>query len=385
MQPVSYQWQRNGTDVAGASSTVLTLADVEYANGGSYALVASNALGVTTSRAALLTVIAPPSITTQPQSLSINEGGDATFTVVASGTPPLSYQWAFNGTNISGATASSYTRFSAQPADAGTYAVVVTNTLGTVTSSNALLAFNVAPEIAAQPESVSVVAGSNVTFTVSATGTAPLSYQWVFAGTNLPGATASSYTRLNAQTADAGTYAVIVTNVAGGTTSSNAVLTVYVLPAIATHPQNATVSEGSNVTFSVTATGTAPLGYQWRFGDAAIAGATDNSYALNDVQTTHAGSYSVVVSNVAGVATSSSALLTVLPANALRVYSVARLPDGSIELQISGGPGDFAIECSPTLSGWTQLSSLTATGAVFHYIDPETNQPSRFYRVRLLP
>jgi len=385
MQPVSYQWQRNGTNVFGASNAVLTITDAEYANGGSYALVASNALGVTTSRAALLTVISPPSITTQPQSLSVNEGSDATFTITAIGTLPLSYQWVFNGTNILGATAGSYTRFNAQLADAGTYAVVVTNALGSVTSSNALLALNVPPGITAQPESLTVVAGSNATFTVSATGTAPLSHQWVFAGTNISGAKASSYTRLNAQPTDAGTYAVIVTNAAGSITSSNAVLTVNVPPVVTSQPQSATISEGENVMFSVTAAGTQPLGYQWRFGDTAIAGETDTSYALNNAQTSHAGSYSVVVSNVAGVATSSSALLTVLPANALRVSSVTRLPDGAIELQISGGPGDFAIECSPTPSGWTQLSSLTATGAVFHYLDPETNQTSRFYRVRLLP
>jgi hypothetical protein len=67
------------------------------------------------------------------------------------------------------------------------------------------------------------------------------------------------------------------------------------------------------------------------------------------------------------------------------IDSIARLPDGRIQLQISGGPGNFAIECAPVLSGWTQLSSLTATGAVFQYVDPETNQASRFYRVRLVP
>ena len=89
----------------------------------------------------------PPSITTQPQGQSISQGANATFTVTADGTTPLSYQWRLYATNIAGATASSYTRNNVQPADAGPYSVVVTNVAGTVTSSNALLSVvtNVTP------------------------------------------------------------------------------------------------------------------------------------------------------------------------------------------------------------------------------------------------
>jgi len=384
-QPLSYQWQRDGTNVPGGTGAVLTMANVQSTNAGSYSVVATNAQGTATSASALLTVIAPPTITTQPQSLSINQGSNATFAVVAAGTLPLSYQWTFNGTNISGATASSYTCFAAQAPDTGSYAVVVTNSVGSVTSSNAILSFNVPPGITTQPGSVTVIAGSNVTFTVAATGTLPLSWQWTFNGTNLAGAIGTSYTRLNAQPADAGSYAAVVSNMAGSVTSSNAVLTVNVPPAITTHPQSASVAAGSNVTFTVAATGTPAPAYQWRFNGTNLAYATRSAYTCYKAQTHHAGTYSVVISNAAGTTTSSNALLTVLAANPLHIDSVARLPDGRIELQISGGPGSFAIECAPALAGWTQLSSLTATGAVFQYIDPETNQASRFYRVRLLP
>jgi hypothetical protein len=105
---------------------------------------------------------------------------------------------------------------------------------------------------------------------------------------------------------------------------------------------------------------------------------------LNNVQATNAGSYSVVVSNVAGMVTSSNAVLAVTVGSVPHIDSFAALPDGSFQLQVSGGPGRFAIECAPTLSGWTQLSTLTATGAVFQYTDPDTNQASRFYRIQLL-
>src|SRR5204863_3008235 len=109
----------------------------------------------------------------------------------------LSYQWRFNGANIGGATESSYTRFSAQPADAGNYSMVVTNVAGSITSSIAALTVNVPPGISVPPQSLTVVQNQNATFDVTATGTGPLSYQWRFNGVDIGGATQSSYTRLS--------------------------------------------------------------------------------------------------------------------------------------------------------------------------------------------
>src|SRR5712692_2666094 len=116
-----------------------------------------------------------PSITTQPASQSVTAGQTASFSVAATGTVPLSYQWQKNGANIAGATAASYTT-SATTADNGsTFAVVVTNTAGTVTSSAATLTVNagaVAPTITSQPANQTVTAGQTATFAVTATGTA---------------------------------------------------------------------------------------------------------------------------------------------------------------------------------------------------------------------
>ncbi len=80
-----------------------------------------------------------PTITVQPQNQVVSQGANATFSVTANGTPPLAYQWRFKGTNIAGATANAYTRTNAQPADEGSYSVVVTNSAGSATSSNATL------------------------------------------------------------------------------------------------------------------------------------------------------------------------------------------------------------------------------------------------------
>jgi len=149
-----------------------------------------------------------------------------------------------------------------------------------------------------------------VTFTVSATGTTPLSYQWRFGSTNIADATASSYTRVNVQASHAGNYSVIVANSAGSLTSSNATLTVVVPPIITAQPQNQTATQGLNATFTVTASGTGPLTYQWLFNAVNIDGATSSAYTRSNVQPTDAGAYSALVTNPAGAATSSNAMLS---------------------------------------------------------------------------
>lgn len=167
-----------------------------------------------------------PAITTEPQSQTNQVGANVTFTVSATGTAPLTYQWRFQGTNLFGATTNSYTVLNAQSTNAGNYTVVITNSVGSVTSAVAALTITATPFITTQPQSTNVNVGGNATFTVLAGGESPLSYQWRRASTNIAGATVSTYTRSNAQPADAGSYTVVVTNAAGSITSSVATLTV---------------------------------------------------------------------------------------------------------------------------------------------------------------
>ncbi len=133
------QWQTNGVNVPGATSSSLTLSAVSFAlNGASVSLIASNLVGVVTNTATL-TVIITPVITTQPTNLVVNSGANATFTVVASGTPAPGFQWRKNGTPIAGATTSSLVINDAQGTDIATYSVIATNSAGSATSSNATL------------------------------------------------------------------------------------------------------------------------------------------------------------------------------------------------------------------------------------------------------
>ncbi len=167
-----------------------------------------------------------PSITAQPQSLAVVLTSNAIFNVSANGTAPLAYQWLFNGTNISGATTNLYSIATVQATNAGNYSVVITNSAGSVTSSVAVLTVVTSPVITTNPVSQSVIQGGTANFSVSAIGIQPLTYQWLFNGTNISGVTTNPFVLLNAQLTNAGNYSVLVTNIAGSVTSSPALLTV---------------------------------------------------------------------------------------------------------------------------------------------------------------
>jgi hypothetical protein len=213
------------------------------------------------------TVLSPPNIITQPASQTANLGVTVTFSVSATGSTPMSYQWRFNGANISGATGTSYTKNNVQATNAGNYSVVVSNALGTVASVNAVLTVNTPPIITAQPQSLTVIGGNSATFSVTVNGAAPLSYQWRFNGTNLSGATTTSFIRNSAQLADAGTYVVVVTNALGAVTSAPATLTVnFTLTASASsggtvskNPNQQTYAPNTVVTLTASSTSSFPF------------------------------------------------------------------------------------------------------------------------------
>lgn len=169
----------------------------------------------------------PLAINAAPTNQTVALGDNANFSVASEGSTPLNYQWRFNGTNLSGATASALSLLNVQATNAGDYDVIVSDISGPLTSSVAKLivtGVELPPTITAQPPSLVVNPGANANFSVTAAGTAPLSYQWRFNSTNLPGATLSTYTRTNTQLADLGSYSVVITNLAGSVTSSVAFL-----------------------------------------------------------------------------------------------------------------------------------------------------------------
>src|SRR5467141_3514113 len=201
------------------------------------------------------TPIVLPSITTQPVSQSVTVGQTATFSVTATGTSPPRYQWRKNGTALSGATSASYTTPATSTSDNGAqFTVVVSNSVGSVTSNAAALSVNAAsPSITTQPVSQSVTVGQTATFSVSATGTALVSYQWQKDGAAIGGSNAASYTTPATTIADNGAqFTVAVSNTAGNVTSSAASLSVNALLPTAAYAFN----EGSgNITADASGNG----------------------------------------------------------------------------------------------------------------------------------
>src|SRR5262249_1844019 len=148
-----------------------------------------------------------PTIVVQPQSIAVDPGALATISVTATSVvPSLTYQWRYNSANLAGATGSSVTFSNAQLAVAGGYAVVVSDSFGTVTSATASLTVKVPPIINTQPQGVSVASGLPASFNVDVIGAAPLSFQWRLQGNPIAGATDSTLNIPAAGSADSGTY-----------------------------------------------------------------------------------------------------------------------------------------------------------------------------------
>jgi alpha-tubulin suppressor-like RCC1 family protein/uncharacterized protein YjbI with pentapeptide repeats len=219
-----YQWQFNGTNLAGATTNSLVLTNVQMNQAGPYTAVVTNLYGAVTSSVATMAVV-PLFITNQPQSQAIYVGGQPSFGVGASGKGPYSYQWQFYGTNLPSATNNSLVLGNVQFADAGPYSVTVSNEYGAVQSSNALL--TVVPIlVTGQPQSQAAFLGQTVSFAVAAQAGQPLSYQWQFNGADLPGATASSLILSNCQYGQSGTYRARLNIAGAGTNSADASLAV---------------------------------------------------------------------------------------------------------------------------------------------------------------
>ena len=263
-----------------------------------------------------------PTITGQPGDQTACEGDPVTFSVIANGVAPLGYQWRKDGANIAGATNPSYSIAAAATADAGSYDVIVSSPCGSTTSIAAALTVDAPPRITAQPGDRAVCEGDPVTFSVTANGAAPLSYQWRKDSANIAGATNPSYSIAAAAIGDGGSYDVVVSNPCGSATSIAATLTVDLPPTITTQPQSQTVTSGATATFSVSATGATPITYQWRLngvnladgpaaGGGTISGATTATLMITQAASADQGTYDVVVSNTCGAATSTGATLTV--------------------------------------------------------------------------
>jgi hypothetical protein len=205
-----------------------------------------------------------PTLTSDPGNASVAAGSTMVFHVNAQGTPPLNYQWLFNGATLDGATDASYAFSVMSTNQAGEYSVVVTNDFGSVTSSVANLSVTlVPPSIVIQPASLTLPTGDTPVFYIATSGSPPISYQWYFNGSVMDGRTNGSLALPDVTTNNAGAYTVLVSNPYGSVTSHVATLSIGWLPNILTQPTNQTVLAGSRVVLSATVAGIGPFAFQW--------------------------------------------------------------------------------------------------------------------------
>ncbi|MEY4689319.1 MAG: hypothetical protein RIR76_3342 [Verrucomicrobiota bacterium] len=369
----------SNTAVATVSGNIVTLVGA-----GTTSIVASQSGGTNYNAATdapqALTVnpaAVGPSISTQPQSQSVTAGASVTFSVVAAGTAPLSYQWKKGTADISGATNSSYTIPATVSADAGSYFVTVSNSAGNVTSNAASLTVTTASSFAFSQHPVAITRsrGETASFQVNATGgTGTVTYKWYKDGTALSdsfGRISGSGTQTlvisNVGVADGGSYSATATTVQNGTITSNgAALTVLSGPTITRPALDAAVLAAGSASFSVAATGSGALTYQWYFTPAAggtttpladitskIAGATTSTLTVSSVQKPNdEGFYSCSVTDSAGTARSTGSLSVV--SRVLKISAPNAVPGAdvvvSVLLQANGdeNAANFAIVFDPS-------------------------------------
>jgi hypothetical protein len=353
----SYQWTEGGSNVG--SGPTLTFSPAATTNSGTYQCSATNGAGTATCNPVVLNIAnaTTPSITRQPVAVSVYATQTATFSLSATGTGGLSYQWyqgtPGSGTLISGATSSSYTTGALTTANSGaTYYATVTdsNCTGTTLTSNAATLTvsgtdtAVPPTIVVQPQGQSVSVDGETTFSVTASGSGTLSYQWYrvpysstgmasTAGIAISGANSSTYTVPSSDTAqsnDGDNYYVVVTNSYGSALSNRVVLAVGagIVMQITSQPQTIYVPATSVASFNVSAncTGCTPA-YLWYW----YAPGASTATALTD------GAVSSGVFNgatVIGSATSSLTLENVpAAASGTVLYAVATsTSDGSTQI-----------------------------------------------------
>ena len=313
--PLSYQWLRDGVEIAGATDAALSLSSVTVNEAGPYTVRVSNAAGAVASQAATLIVNVPAQISDAQQDTVIAVGDPLNLVVNASGTPPLNYQWYFNGTPIDGATEVSFSIAAAQLTDTGKYTVVVSNPVGPIGGP----AFNVTVIepilIVSEPQNIDAKKGDQVRMSVGVGGTGPFKYQWEFNGAVFRETSKPELILPGVQLNAAGSYRVRVSNLVSEAVSQEATLTVTGQAQLSGLPKLVQVAIGDDLVLQVSAVGSPPFTFQWQLNGVNIDGAITDTYRIPNVQSTDGGTYTVTVTDGGGATTSNLTSVIVITPN----------------------------------------------------------------------
>jgi hypothetical protein len=302
---VTYQWFKDGEPLANQTLSYLKLASVKTTDQGRYSVVVSNPAGDAYSQVAKLTVLSPVLISKQPENVRAIAGAKTQFEVtVSEDSLPVSYQWRKNGTAIPDETDSALVLSGVSSTDQADYDVVITNAVGSVTSTTASLVIETKLSPPKLPSNLTVAQGSGTAIIVSPTGTGPFSFQWRKDGQPIQGATDDTLIIEFTSVSDVGSYDVVVSNPSSSVTSTSTSLKVDARITVDAQPEDASLPVGSSAKFSVSARTTrsnATLLYQWRRNGVPIANATSPTLSVTATQSTQ-GVYDVKITEQIGTA-----------------------------------------------------------------------------------
>jgi hypothetical protein len=360
--PLSYQWFFNGAILPGATDRILCLTNVTSDQSGQYQVRVMNPFAALETPTARLTVY-DLAILQQPHDGEVLVGDDFTNEVVVAGQGPFAFQWLFkDGVELLDQTNCTLVLSNVTRDQTGPYAVRISNAGGSLLSASANLTVHDLV-ILREPESASVLAGTNYCFEVVASGTPPFTYQWFTNGVVLTNATNSTLCLEYVTKAQSGTYSVLVSNGAGGSLRSEAKLAVTD-PVIWIQPVGGWVTTNSDFRFEVVAEGTQPLVYQWYFKKKALAGEIGRVLELKNITASQGGSYYVKVRNAAGSVKSATANLSVLTGPARFIRSGAFTTNGAsgqaqLQLLLQGNGEENALSFSMSYDPDILIPSLT--------------------------
>jgi hypothetical protein len=307
---LSYQWRRNGQNISGATASTYSVNEAQLSDAGAYDCVITNACSSVTSQTVNVGVESEATFTSQPDSLELCAGNQATFSVTVSGSV-TSYQWFYNGDEIPNATSSTYTIPSTTANDAGTYHCQVNaGECGLVVSDTAVLTVNPGTTITSQPTSDVVCEDDPASLIVVASGTG-LTYQWRRNGTPINGATNATYSITSAQSSDTGTYTCVISSAScPDVITQAATLGVSSGALINQQPQDAEACVGAAINLSVIAVGE-NITYQWRQNGQNIPGANSPGYNIPAATLNDSGEYTCFITTLCGEVVTDAATVTV--------------------------------------------------------------------------
>jgi len=309
--PFSYQWLKDDALLPGATRPSLQIAG-QTSSLGIYKLRVTNAFGTITSNGTTVVVDDRLVITQHPSSFTGTAGDSHSLDVETTGTSPTSYQWQLNRRDVPTAMAKTQQLNPLTWFHNGRHRVVVANRVSRVTSKEASIIVTSAPVITLEPADRKGARGGSVIFDVKAVGSSRITYQWRKDTINISGATSPRLTIKRLDSANEGSYDVVVSNSLGSTSSRNATLVVEDAPTIQLHPQPGFFAVGTDAVFTVSASGAPTLRYQWQKNNRNFPSADSPTLTIPNAQAATAGSYRVIVSNDVGRTTSKPATARVL-------------------------------------------------------------------------